>query len=95
MYCPNQWYYKRVYGAKSLTQMYEALDIEHSEHTEHFTKGMKHHTSYHFRYRIMKVIRIIILIGLLILIFKRSKYMEIGEALLLGACGLFLLLLLI
>lgn len=40
MYCPNQWYYKRVYGAKSLTQMYEALDIEHSEHTEHFTKGM-------------------------------------------------------
>ncbi|MDA3731452.1 hypothetical protein PBV87_08175 [Niameybacter massiliensis] len=70
MYCPNQWYYKRVYGAKSLTQMYEALDIEHSEHTEHFTKGMKHHTSYHFRYRIMKVIRIIILIGLLILIFK-------------------------
>lgn len=70
MYCPNQWYYKRVYGAKSLTQMYEALDIEHSEHTEHFTKGMKHHTSYHFRYRIMKVIRIIILIGLVILIFK-------------------------
>ncbi|WP_053984133.1 hypothetical protein [Niameybacter massiliensis] len=70
MYCPNQWYYKRVYGAKSLTQMYEALDIEHSEHTEYFTKGMKHHTSYHFRYRIMKVIRIIILIGLLILIFK-------------------------
>lgn len=70
MYCPNQWYYKRVYGAKSLTQMYEALDIEHSEHTEHFTKGMKHHTSYHSRYRIMKVIRIIILIGLLILIFK-------------------------
>lgn len=70
MYCPNQWYYKRVYGAKSLTQMYEALDIEHSEHTEHFTKGMKHHTSYHFRYRILKVIRIIILMGLLILIFK-------------------------
>lgn len=70
MYCPNQWYYKRVYGVKSLTQMYEALDIEHSEHTEHFTKGMKHHTSYHFRYRIMKVIRIIILIGLVILIFK-------------------------
>ena len=70
MYCPDQWYYKRVYGAKALTEMYQVLDLEHSEHSEHFTKGMKHHASYHFKYRIVKVIRIIVIIGILLLIFK-------------------------
>lgn len=61
MYCKNQWYYKRVYGAKALNEMYQALDHKPSEHPEHFKKGLKHHSRYHFRYGLMKGIRIVIL----------------------------------
>nr|WP_307989879.1 hypothetical protein [uncultured Niameybacter sp.] len=61
MYCKNQWYYKRVYGAKALKEMYDALEHKPSEHPEYFKKGLKHHRRYHLRYGLIKALRIFIL----------------------------------
>ncbi|MEF9959934.1 MAG: hypothetical protein RR448_09040 [Niameybacter sp.] len=70
MYCPNQWYYKRTYGTKVLGEMYQALDMEHSDHQDHFTKGMKHHSRYHLKYKVFKGIRLVLLGIIFLLILK-------------------------
>ncbi|MDU6360527.1 MAG: hypothetical protein E6590_11265 [Clostridiales bacterium] len=57
MYCPNQWYYKRIYGTKALNEQYKALGIESSSHESNFEKGMQHHKRYHLKYRLLCYVR--------------------------------------
>ena len=70
MYCPNQWYYKRVYGAKALNEQYKALGIESSQHASHFEKGMHHHKAYHLKYRLLCYVRWSILLMMILFILK-------------------------
>lgn len=70
MYCQNQWYYKRIYGAKALGEMYKELGIESSKHESNFEKGMKYHTHYHFKYRLVCLARWVVLILILFVILR-------------------------
>ena len=70
VYCPYQWYYKKVYGAGNLQKMYKELDRPISKHESHFVRGSKYHSRYYFRYRLMKGVKIglvILIIGIIIL----------------------------
>lgn len=69
MYCKSQWYYKRIYGVRVLNEMYKELGIESSNHESNFEKGMRHHKQYHFKYRVLRLLRLgvlLVIIGLAI-----------------------------
>lgn len=70
IYCPYQWYYKKTYGNKELTQQYKALTRPTSQHEHYFVKGMKHHSTYHRRYTLKKDIMIIVVIIVLFLVIR-------------------------
>ena len=70
MYCPYQWYYKRVYGNKALHEQYKELGISSSKHEDNYTKGMAYHTRYHAYYRIKRIGQWLLLILLIACILK-------------------------
>ena len=77
MYCPDQWYYKRIYGAKVLNEQYKALGIESSQHESNFEKGMHYHEKYYFIYRLLEcvkwMIRIVLILGLVKVVLTWSS----------------------
>lgn len=67
IYCPYQWYYKRYYGAKELQTQYKALEKPQSKHESNFVRGLNHHKRYYTRYKIRKILLIILTLLLLTL----------------------------
>lgn len=69
MYCPYQWYYERMYGAKELRRLKKeavsSLNITGSSNNR-FQKGLRFHKNY---MRIYRIKRIAMLVGILLLIF--------------------------
>lgn len=66
IYCPYQWYYKRTYGNKALTEQYKALGIKTSQHESNYTKGIKHHTHYYRLYQVKRILTVVIGISIVI-----------------------------
>lgn len=72
IYCNYQWYYKRFYGDKVLTQMKKehnkALGIKKDARTHAFIRGNKFHRNYHRWYQVKKVLYMLLLIALIVIV---------------------------
>lgn len=72
VYCNYQWYYRRVYGDKTLNKMKKernkAMGITTDPRTHAFVRGNKFHRNYHKRYQIKKALSVLLLLTMIALV---------------------------
>lgn len=82
VYCNYQWYYRRVYGDKTLNKMKKernkTLKITTDSRVHAFVRGNKFHQDYHKQYQIKKIIFLLLLLITiaLVLYFTWPKLMR-------------------
>ncbi len=72
VYCNYQWYYRRYYGDKVLTQIKKehnkVLGIKKDARTHAFIKGNRFHRNYHLSYQVKKTLYLLLLIALIVIV---------------------------
>lgn len=69
VYCNYQWYYRRLYGDKTLSKMKkernQALGIKTDPRLHAFVRGNKFHRNYNRWYKVKRVLYLVVVIFLL------------------------------
>ncbi len=81
-FCPYQWYYERLYGAKHLRNLQNERNKElglKNKTNSNFDKGLKFHNNYRLKRIVIFSLKLVILIFICILVTYFMKEMHIWK----------------